>query len=155
MNNRVPRRYSYVLGGTSMHFPNLFMICLFRWSKPWSQRLKKKKKYWRVGLGGDLWRGVVFPLKAGSLAYIRGWRVWDLTPRRKKQWDPLSCEYHLNILFFKLFTRFSFPLLFYFECFISFRLTKLHWVATSFRTYFLSFKLPLYILIGFFIFFFP
>lgn len=29
----------------------------------------------RVGLGGDLWRGVVFPEKAGSLAYIRGRQV--------------------------------------------------------------------------------
>ena len=64
MNNRVPRRYSYVLGGTSMHFPNLFMICLFRWSKQWSQRLKKKtKNYWRVGLGGGLAEGSGLPLE--------------------------------------------------------------------------------------------
>ena len=119
--------------------------------------VKKKKK---KTIGGWVWveaswRGVVFPSKAGSLrAYIRSWRVWELTPRRKKQWGPLSCEYHLNILFLKLFTRFSFQMLFYFQCFISFSLMKLHWVVTSFRTYFLAFKLPLCILIGFFIFFF-
>ena len=47
-----------------MHFPNLFMICLFRWSKQWSQRLKKKKKnYWRVGLGGGLAEGSGLPLE--------------------------------------------------------------------------------------------
>ena len=69
-------------GGTSMYFPSLFIICFDGINNEGVDGLKKKiledgshSEWVRVGLGGDLWRGVVFPAKAGSLAYIRGRQV--------------------------------------------------------------------------------